>query len=190
MTDYFTEHDEILENLLGITDPEHLKKVESDIVSIRMFDIAKQPIDGKFDFAHLKAIHKYLFGDIYPFAGKVRTVNIAKSGSAFCYAENIEPMQVEIFGRLKKENYLKGLDKTTFIEKLADFAGDLNALHPFREGNGRVNRIFLTQLADNAGYSLTYGNATDKEILQADISAFHGDMEPIKALFHRIIDHQ
>ena len=187
MTDYFTEYDDVLENLLGIDEPERLKQIESDIVSIRLVDLAQTPIKGDFDFSHLKAIHRYIFGDLYPFAGNPRTVNIAKAGSAFCYAENIEPMQTEIFQRLKACNYLKGLDKDSFINKLSDFTGDLNALHPFREGNGRTLRVFLTQLAQNAGYAIAYEDSTHQEILDADIAAFHGDMEPIRALFQKII---
>lgn len=187
MTDYFTEQDDVLENLLGINDPERLKAIESDVVSIKLVDLAKHPIEGNFDFAHLKAIHQYLFGDIYSFAGKTRTISIAKAGSAFCYAENIEAMQLQIFKELKKNNYLKNLDREVFICKLADFAGDLNALHPFREGNGRTARVFLIQLAYYAGYNLAYEESTAEEILTADIASFHGDMKPIQALFQKIL---
>lgn len=187
MTDYFTEQDYILENLLGITDAEQLKQLEADIVSVKLADLAKHPIKGNFDFEHLKAIHRYLFGDFYSFAGETRTVNIAKPGSAFCYVENIEPMQIDIFNKLKQNNYFKNMGKEDFIAALADFAGDLNALHPFREGNGRTARVFLIQLANNAGFDLAYEESTDEEILNADIAAFHGDLKPIQLLFQKIL---
>lgn len=187
MTDYFTGHDDVLENKLGIDDPELLRKAESDIVFVRLVEFSRKPIQGAFDFAHLKAIHKHLFSDIYAVAGKVRTVDLAKNGSVFCYVQNIDNMQQEIFDRLKRENYLQGLEKKDFILKLAELSGDLNALHPFREGNGRTIRCFLMQLANEAGYELLYENAEKDELLQADITAFGGNLQRLLDLYEKII---
>ena len=96
-------------------------------------------------------------------------------------------MQKEIFTRLKRENNLCGLDKYTFVRRLAYFIGELNALHPFREGNGRTIRIFLQQLAIQAGYELAYHEANEDELLQADIAAFFGNYEPLIAILERVI---
>ena len=82
---YFTEQDDVLENKLGITDPAELKQVESTIVALRTSEILQKPPRGKMDYAYLKKLHAKLFSDIYAFAGKTRTVDIAKGGSAFCY---------------------------------------------------------------------------------------------------------
>lgn len=117
----------------------------------------------------------------------VRNVDIAKEGSAFCYAQFIDSMQKEIFGRLKEDNYLVGLDKEAFAAKLAEVSANLNALHPFRDGNGRAIQAFLTQLAENAGYRLTFENEQREELLSADIAAFKGDHEPLKRLFSKLI---
>lgn len=188
MTDYFTEHDEILENKLGIEDPVLLKEAESEIVFLRLAELEQQPVQGAFDFEHLKTIHKHLFFDIYYMAGKTRNVNIAKNGSAFCYAQFIDSTQKEIFSILKQDNFLIGLDGTAFATKLAELSGDLNALHPFRDGNGRTIRAFLSQLSEHAGYRLQFENTKMEERLTADIEAFNGNLYPLISLYSKIID--
>lgn len=188
MTDYFTEYDEILENKLGIEDPALLKKAEEDIVFLRLVELEYKPIQGAFDFAHLKLIHRHLFSDIYTKAGKVRSVNIAKEGSPFCYVQFIDKMQTEIFNHLKDNNFLRGLDKKEFTPKLAELSADLNALHPFREGNGRTIRAFLTQLSKDAGYRILYERTQKNELLTADIAAFYGNLDPLISLFLDLIE--
>lgn len=138
---------------------------------------------------YLLKIHKHLFSDIYDFAGKMRTVNLAKGKSVFCYVENLELAQEKIFRWLKENEYLHGLSKEEFIGKLAFFAGELNALHPFREGNGRCIRVFLKLLANNAGFELNYEDADIQELLKADIAAFYGDLVPMENILDKIIHH-
>lgn len=188
MTDYFTDHDEIIENKLGIEDPVLLKNAEAEIVFLRLVELGSKPIQGAYDFEHLKAIHRHLFSDIYTMAGKIRSVNIAKDGSAFCYAQFIDDIQNEIFNRLKQDKYLKGLGNKEFAVKLAELSSDLNALHPFREGNGRTIREFLSQLSENAGYQLLFQNAQKEDRLAADIAAFKGNLEPLILLYTQIIE--
>lgn len=187
MTDYFTGYDEVIENKLGIKDPELLKRAEADIVFMRLAELANDPIQGAFDFKHLQAIHSHLFSDIYTMAGKIRTVNIAKGGSVFCYVENIARMQQQIFDKLKQDNFLKGLNKEHFAQKLAALSGDLNALHPFRDGNGRAIRCFLIQLSNEAGYELLFEDIEKEELLNADIAAFSGETSVLAALYERIL---
>lgn len=154
----------------------------------RLAELSAKPITGRFDFSHLLAIHNRLFSDIYPMAGKVRTVDMAKQGSVFCYVQNIDYMQREIFSDLERKNHLRGLEKRQFIEALAKLSGDLNALHPFREGNGRAIRTFLSQLAAHAGYTLSFDKVQSTELLQADIAAFSGNTAPLTALYERIVE--
>jgi cell filamentation protein len=97
MSDYFSDYDEMLANKLGISDSETLKQAETDIVFVRLAELMQKPVQGLFDFDHLKGIHRHLFSDIYEMAGKVKTVNLAQGGSAFCYVEDLERMQQEIF---------------------------------------------------------------------------------------------
>ncbi|MEA4884410.1 MAG: Fic family protein [Clostridia bacterium] len=187
MEGYFSEQRCILPNRLGITDPEQLKQAEGAICHVRMLQLATDPVKGEFDFAHLQHIHERLLGDVYDFAGRSRTVNIAKGDSVFCLATFIEDQQRRIFGQLKQESYLRGLDKAQFAGRLAYFAGELNALHPFREGNGRAIRLFIQQLAANAGYELAYHEANEKELMEADIAAFNGNLEPLTLIFMSIL---
>ena len=68
----------VLKNKLNITDADELKSAEREITSLRTAQLMIEPMDGTLDFGYLKQIHKFLFGDIYEWAGKVRTVNISK----------------------------------------------------------------------------------------------------------------
>jgi cell filamentation protein len=181
MSDYFTD-DLILCNKLGLKDEQVLKNAEEEIVAARMVEVIENPVNGSYDFDMLKKIHRKLFSDIYEFAGEVRTVRIAKDNSVFCYPEFIEEYQNNIFEKLKQQNYLTALSKETFIQRFSELSGELNALHPFREGNGRTIRIFLKHLAEHAGWYVAYEDMQAEELLNADIKSFEGDLAPLMKL--------
>jgi cell filamentation protein len=181
MSDYFTD-DLILCNKLGLKDEQVLKNAEEEIVAARMVEVIENPVNGSYDFDMLKKIHRKLFSDIYEFAGEVRTVRIAKDNSVFCYPEFIEEYQNNIFEKLKQQNYLTALSKETFIQRFSELSGELNALHPFREGNGRTIRIFLKHLAEKAGWYVAYEDMQAEELLNADIKSFEGDLAPLMKL--------
>ncbi len=179
MDKYHFEQEDVLSNKLGITDSDRLKEAEAAICHARTLELAANPVEGNFDFTHLKRIHERLFGDLYDFAGKARDINLAKGHSRFCQAIHIDSSQRAIFEQLKREEYLCGLDKATFAHRLAYFSAELNGLHPFREGNGRAIRIFLMQLANNAGYELALHEADSEALLLADVAAFNGCLKPL-----------
>ena len=181
MSDYFTD-DLILCNKLGLKDEQVLKNAEEEIVAARMVEVIENPVNGSYDFDMLKKIHRKLFSDIYEFAGEVMTVRIAKDNSVFCYPEFIEEYQNNIFEKLKQQNYLTALSKETFIQRFSELSGELNALHPFREGNGRTIRIFLKHLAEHAGWYVAYEDMQAEELLNADIKSFEGDLAPLMKL--------
>ena len=183
---YFTQQDDVLKNKLGITDPEVLREVEETIVSLRMAEIISQPPRWQRDFKYLKAIHRKLFSDIYTFAGKVRTVDIAKGKSAFCYVQNIDSEQQRIFANMNQIAWSK-LTKDDFADKLAVFSADLNALHPFREGNGRALRTYLILFAARYGYYLDFSAIENEILMEADIRAFYGDLDMLKEVYKDII---
>lgn len=187
MNDYLTQSDEVLQNKLGISDPIKLKKVEGEVGFARQMQLESEPLPLHYDFDLLKRIHFVLFSDIYDFAGKVRCVDITKGPVPFCYVQNIDTEQKRIFCNLKIENYLKGLHRESFVERLVYYAAELNALHPFREGNGRTIRVFLGLLAQNAGLFIRYHMCTKEDLLYADIQAFSGDLYPLTELYYRII---
>jgi cell filamentation protein len=130
--------------------------------------------DGNFDLPHLQKIHKYIFQDVYDWAGKLRTVQIEK-GTVFCPAQNMEGFAEDISKLIKRQNYLKNMDKETFCRNAGHILGEINALHPFREGNGRTQREFMRQLAIKAGWKLNFANISREDMISASIAAFSGE---------------
>lgn len=133
----------VLVNKLHIHDEAALQEAEALATYVNASKLEQCPLEGVFDFAHYKAIHQFLFSDLYDWAGQIRTVNLSKKGTDFCPAGEIEPQAKLIFDRLKEQNYFKGLSHDAFVEEIADFYCTTNYLHPFREGNGRTQRAFL-----------------------------------------------
>ena len=130
-------------NKFGITDDKQLSLIEGQITFAKGSELERNPIKGNFDFEHYKSIHKYLFDEIYEWAGKIRTVDMSKKGTNFAKANEIEELAAACFARLKSENYFKGQEFDDFISNIVDFYCVTNYLHPFREGNGRATRIWL-----------------------------------------------
>lgn len=186
---YFVETGDILENKLGISDADELEKAEYNITDDKLAEALVSLRPPVFDFKCLLGLHKFLFEDIYEFAGKVRTVNISKPDSPipFCYVDFIPSEADRIFGELAKDKYLVGLELPEFSEKLAYYASEINALHPFREGNGRTTRLFLLLMAQNAGYLIDYSIASRRAILHADTEAFAGNLQPLRDLYRQIV---
>lgn len=188
-TGYFVECGDIMPNRLGIDDPNKLEVIEYDITASKTKDILVDYHPKALDFSCLLDLHRRLFEDIYDFAGQIRTVNIAKPDSPvpFCYADFILQESSRIFSELSRDNYLVGLEQLEFSQKLAYYASELNALHPFREGNGRTTRLFLDLLCNNAGYLIDFSLASRRAILYADTEAFSGNLAPLEDLYRQII---
>lgn len=166
---YVYPNTEVLKNKFGIRDSERLLEIEKTITLGAWQDIREGKIKIKktFDYKHLKSLHKELFKDLYDWAGKERTVDISKPGTLFCRAMFIEEEAKRIFNNLKKDNFLKDIkDKSKFSEKLGQLFLDINILHPFREGNGRSQRLFIGDLAKENGYYLEWANISKEEIIQ------------------------
>lgn len=177
----------VLKNKAGITDPDLLDEFEADFTAIRILELAQNPIEGKFDLAHLCAIHAHLFQDVYDWAGEVRSVDIIRGDSRFCNVRQIQSYSNSVFNALKAENYLIGLGPGEIADRLAHYLSEINAIHPFREGNGRVQRLFISQLADQAGYFLDYSSLDQSEIYLVMQASFNGDEKPLAALILKII---
>lgn len=133
-TKYCYPDTDVLINKLDIRDLDKLHIFERKLTMLRLLELLDKPINGKFDLKHLQAIHAYIFQDVYDWAGKIRTVDIAK-GNMFCNVRFISCQADVIFSGLKEEHYLAGLDEGMFIKRLAYYFSEINALHPFREGN-------------------------------------------------------
>lgn len=186
---YFVECGDVMPNKLGISDAAELAAAEYDLTAQKTRVILRTFDDKTFDFTCLLGLHRRLFANIYDFAGQIRTVNIAKPDSPvpFCYADFIPQEARRIFGELAQDNYLVGLTKPQFAEKLTYYASELNALHPFREGNGRTTRLYLMLLARNAGYLIDFSLVSRRAIIYADTAAFAGNLAPLQNLYRQII---
>ena len=162
----------ILINKFDIKDKAKLHEVERDITAVRLVQLEKEPISGLFNFYHLKAIHKYLFSDIYEWAGEIRKGDfLAKGDTVFCRGQFIETYANSIFTELDIRTF-KTLSFEDMISKTAYFMGEINALHPFREGNGRALRAFFSLMLADLGYEWDMSGIDRKRLLQADINAF------------------
>ena len=161
-------------NKFDIRNEKQLAFVESRIVIGKTEELHKNPFSGNFDFTHYKAIHRFLFEDIYDWAGEVRTIDMSKKGTNFTKASQIEEMAGRIFGRLNRMNNYVGLDHKSFVDEITDFYCSTNMLHPFREGNGRTQRAFLQQLVQNAGYEISFATMDPDELMIATIQAANG----------------
>ena len=146
----------------------------------------KNPIKGKFDFNHIKKIHVFLFGDIYEWAGKVRIVNISK-GNQFCLCQYIDSQMEDVLNKLKKEKYLEGLDIVNMSKRLSYYLGEINAIHPFREGNGRTQRMFIQELSEYNGYRLDWSKIKEEEMLEASVQSFNLKYELMEELILRAL---
>ena len=187
LTDNCYEGTSCLINKLDIRDEKQLDIMESHITLAKISISQHNPIDGNFDFEHYKAIHKFIFEDLYDWAGIPRTVDLSKKGTSFVKAENIEKIATACFERLKNQNYFKDLDMDDFVEKMTDFYCVTNNLHPFREGNGRTQRVFLSQLALNAGYEMNFADMDTDELMVATIQAANGVDTYLKDVLREII---
>lgn len=167
----------VLINLLGIEDSKELEQFERKITTFKLLKLFENPGKQTFDVNHYLSIHKYLFGDIYPFAGKLRDEAISKTVT-FCLPDYIYSNLKETLTRAKKS--IPFLDNP---EKLFNFIlplyADLDIIHPFREGNGRTLREFIRQYMEHVCkvnnfqeiYFLDYGEITREEYLEAVINA-------------------
>lgn len=189
LTDDYYEGTSCLINKFNIQSEEQLAKLEAGITLAKTAELERNPISYTFDFEHYKQIHKYLFEDLYEWAGKIRTVDISKKGTSFTQAENIETIANACFNRLKDNNYFKNLDFEYFVDNIVDFYCSTNMLHPFREGNGRTQRIFIAQLIRFNGYEINFSEIDTDELMVATIHSANGITDYLRELFKNHIKH-
>lgn len=169
---------DVLKNRAGLRDADLLEAFELEMSALR----SEEPLPrGRFGPAHYRAVHKHLFQDVYPWAGRYRTVRTSKQGNAFCFPEHIERNLEKLFERLQQPPFTGGTPFEEFAAATADFLGELNAIHPFREGNGRSQLAFLHLVAERAGHLLDLRKVKRSTMLPAMIASYHGDLKPLTA---------
>jgi len=174
----------ILRNKLGIIDAARLDMAERCLVVER---ITEGVPNGRFDLAHLRTIHRHLFQDLYDWAGELRTVEIAKGGNQFQFRRFIETGMADINRRLEKARFLRGLSPAAFAEAAGTILGDVNYVHPFREGNGRTQLFYLEQLAAKAGHPIDLRRIDPKRWNEASWTAHGGDYTPMGEEIRRVL---
>jgi cell filamentation protein len=167
---------EVLKNNLGLRDAEKLEKAERVATGARLADLKAAPVKGSFNLAHYSDTHHAIFKDVYPFAGEFRTTEIAKWSdqrkdfTVFLPAEVIVPwLNRHLTENLGKQDGLRNLGRDEFVERTTRLTVDLNAFHPFREGNGRTQREFMRTVGMNAGYEYQSSRLKKDELLEANI---------------------
>ncbi len=166
----------VLRNKLGITDGTRLDYMERELVAQR---ISEGVPTGRFDLGHLRAIHRHLFQDVYDWAGELRTVEIAKAGHQFQFRRFIETGMIDVHRRLKDADFFRGLNRERFAAAAGEIIGDVNYVHPFRDGNGRAQLQYLDQLAELAGHPLDLTRLDPKRWLAASKASHGGDYAPL-----------
>ena len=177
----------VFRNRLGLTDRAALSAAEKTMAALRLEQLQRRRIPGHYDLDHLRAFHWTIFQDVYPWAGQLRTVLIVKAGASFCLPHQIVETAADVLGRLAAADHLRGRARTAFLDGLTALLAEVNALHPFREGNGRTQRAFLSQLARDARFRLHWETVDRDANIDAARAAADGDLAPMRALLDPVV---
>ena len=177
----------VLINLEGIRDPVELLERETELhlaAYEEMFGSFDEQLTTDLPFFYY--LHHMMFSRLYMWAGRPRTVGIAKGGTPFCPPQNIDAMLRAIFSELERERWLAGLGLESFIERAAYYVCEINAVHPFREGNGRAIRFYIDVLsARTRGDIFDWTLTNEDEYLRACVAGFGQEYGPMAALLKR-----
>ena len=161
-------------------------EIEAQITFAKAVMLDETPIDDDFGFEHFKKIHEFLLCDLYEWAGQVRTVDISKKRTKFLDAASIESIGTKCFAKVK-EGYFDNLPFDEFVKRIAEFYNDVNYIPPFREGNGRTQRIYFAQLIRHYGYDINFADVDTDELMIATIQASSGVMDFLVDFFENSI---
>ncbi|MBD5111121.1 MAG: cell filamentation protein Fic [Ruminococcaceae bacterium] len=178
----------VLINKQNIRKQEKLNKVEKMYVTLRTDELMKTDFTEPFTFEFYCYIHKVLFGDIYDWAGEICTVDISKKGTNFCRSGNIRSLGKAKFDYLQRNNEFNSLSRDEYIKEIADFYHELNMLHPFREGNGRTERLFFSLLLKRNGNSIDFAKCDTDFLMMAAMYAAQGVIDYLEDFFRSSVD--
>lgn len=174
-------------NKYNIQDEVKLSELEAMITFAKSSELEQAAFNDCFDENDYKDIHRQLFETIYAWAGEYRTIDISKKGTAFANHDEIHVLLTNCFKRLKAMDYFRGLPFDDFIEEIVDIYCTTNYIHPFREGNGRTQRVFLSQLIRYNRYEIHFSRIDTDELMLATIHAAHGVFDFLRELFREHI---
>ena len=166
----------MLINKLNIRNNDELKRAEEEITSLKQYMLMESPIKGRFTKTQLINIHRFLFGDIYSFAGHIRREQISKGNTLFFPPHLIDPELDKVFSKLHNDKMLYETDRKKQIKHLSYFMSELNIIHPFREGNGRSIRELIRCMALHYGFSLDWSHVNRNTMLNAAVRSVVDNM--------------
>ena len=175
----------VMRNRLGIRQAERLAQAAYEFTALRAATLPLGPLLR--GLPHLCAIHQHLYQDIFDWAGDIREMDIYQGDTRFCHFAYIEKEGNALMQDLEEEGYLVGLEKADFINRLSHYYCEINVLHPFRIGNGIVQRIFFEQLAIHAGYQLDWRGIDPEAWAQANQSGAMGDLSALNTIFSKVV---
>lgn len=204
MSNYTYRGTHTVKNTFGVTDYDEFERIEAAIVKARYTEIAAgSGPTGQFDGGLIKAFHRHLFQDVYEWAGRTRDERVALSdgtvatmptmrkaeGKLFTVGPAI-PVALDAIGeKLRARSYLRSLRREEFAKQAGDIMAEINTVHPFREGNGRTQRVFMEQLAHAAGHDLNFTVISKERMIQASIAAHErNDTSMMRRMFDEISD--
>lgn len=174
----------VLRNLLDIRDASELSAFELEISTLR----AEEPLpEGVLNPDHYCAVHHHLFQDVYPWAGQYRTVRTSKGGNSFCYPEFIHDEMYRLFAQSNNGTTLAGLPMNAFLDIVTPFLGELNAIHPFREGNGRAQLAFTGLIGARSGHPFDFTRLDAQTFLAAMIASLTRKLQPLREELKRLL---
>ena len=185
---------DVLRNLPGLRNADQLAAFDTINTAARTYELLQNPVAGGFDTAHLKAIHKRVFQDVFSWAGEFRTTMLGKAEHPgkpptwFTPQHLLEHEAGRIFEWLNRANLLRGLHRVEFAHQIGRLLAEVNKLHPFREGNGRAQRLFVDAVARQAGHNMHFDVVSRERMIRASIEAIHGNLATMTRMFEEITD--
>ena len=177
----------VLKNKLDLRLAADLERAERRLVTLRLMEDVPR---GDFDLAHLQAIHRHLFQDVYEWAGEIRKTEISKGGSRFQFSQYIVTGMADVHRRIATQNYRRDLSPEDFARAAGEIIGDVNYVHPFREGNGRTQMQYLRQLSEQAGHEIDLRRIERDAWMNASRQAHIGDYGPMAECIAGAIGHE
>ncbi|WP_183130110.1 Fic family protein [Rhodococcus sp. SBT000017] len=188
---YFIPGSSVLRNRVGATTREALAAAENDLVEVRVAELRNNPIAvmRTYDLDHLKALHKYLFQDVYLWAGELRTVGIEKENESFMTPGDIGRPVAYIAEQIAETKQLRSISNADLPGRLAEMYDFVNFAHPFREGNGRTQREFFDQLLSESGRGTAWDAIELTELHRAcHLARAEQNIQPLRTMFAKIVD--
>ena len=181
----------LLRNLVNARTKSELEAAEGAVVFARLVQLVDHPVPATGDLDEFRAIHRHLFQYVYSWAGQLRTVDLRKNvegADFFLPVSMIDRAANYAADELRQDRMLNGLPRDQFIDRLSHHYDQWNYLHPFREGNGRTQRVFWNSIAAGAGWQLDWravqGAVNDNA---CRVASERRDFGPLQAMFDQVV---